>query len=1730
MVNFWEDPNFASSLGPNGLLTPDQAAAPQDTTTPQAVKETPAAAPSMPAMWTDGGTALAIWEGMRSEVNDVPTDANVLLKGFNGLMDITGSAINRVGDALSYPSDRLEQLVGTAWLTLEYGNEIPSLADRWNLAQLSWEWTGFGKGALRDEGVRIAATGDTEALQKYIDENEGGVSQFLMSFVADPLNLFGIPGLGYAAKGAKALGLGKNAVTALELMNRGVRGDDLIQLGFKLPPGLREASTFLGEGMKKVGVGGSYLEEVQKRQWDLAFGIMERGEYGKYMKSRRLQSHSFLKNLYTRTPQSVANEVASNGMDELRFMLDSGAAHPEMQTYLAALTSGNLEAISKINPAYANDVRAREFFDAVAAEAQATGFDITKLKSFNTDPTDPVQVVNNILGKSYGAEKIITMKPEELRAAWEAQFFADMQGLVLPASQHWAGIGGDVIEQNGRLFFAPSLAAAEKAAGAQSLHKLQAGYKKWLSVFYLNRPGFVSLNVGNNTATGIFDGMGFARGIPEEELAAWGLSKAGLAQSAKDVGSLADVLGNAAGTKHKWFKTLTPWIQLASKHDQMARRWVEFKQYRRTMQGIWQFREDTREVWKGVLPQLPKNVVEALGEEGSDVLKSRILATRGDPKKIRALGEEWKKGTVIADAEYYLTRALTEDGFKGDNLVAAKDVISDGFQHRFDTLLADGVSPQDAAQILRGESLRYAIDYGDVPLDKLITDTTRGYNRQQSRILQMEKIRRERDALGTGITRYMTFNGHEPADLADMESLLVSSYKADEGEWTKLYDILDTPDVSKAARDKAWREWDKARSEGRAKLRKDGLEILSRHPGNSGAAGAWARVLETDAATHQQQAAKLRETLDAVDALPKQNKVMADEIRAAKGELTHMTNRLAKIRRGGYAEEAAQTALPQATEGGLTAADVLKRAAQRRGEQVAEGAAQAAPEARAIPTEAETEAAIDAARTKLNDLMERANANGELDYQKDQLWKSYFKSQDEAWQAATDAQLGHLGLDRSVIVRPRSVPEPGLPDTASGALRAFDARERILNRIANWNDLPAGAAVPQEAAASLRAYFRQAESYGNEARYVAMQSGRATADFVYHNYNNMYGFDEILKFIAPYEFWPTRSMYKWAQRTMRRPGGTAAFAKLIESQNGFDIPERLKGKFKIPIPFMPEWMGGGVYVDPIQVLFPYARDFAGNDLDNEDGPLWQRISDTMGRVGLSPSPFLTMPLAMTGDGERSQFINFQMNGLPWFIPGTNAQRAITALLMGAPDSEWKDTLQPEDIQNLTLGQAFPEPRIRQILGLKAGDEWDYYRVLRMLANMAGTGEITPEAALRAQKNRAGDVWEKAKDMAAQENGLRALSSYVLGMGGTIYPKGEEIQRGLKMMLDLAREADRKRTDDANVQAFFQAYPEYQPRQVATAYYRGKQAVEEEVDTQLFYIDNAKVHDQYDAQIAYYKRFKDAGFDGFNQELTALYAERSKALDTINQMYGHRAKDPSIYMPVFDRAMFRLREQYYAIDSGDYASTKAMRQAFIKKLSGPGKGRNYYAYQQEADLILREYDQKIQAEPPGKARDALYTARKRKIEELTQTATTEISAQDFSYYLAQGAKEPGDREAEAQKQQDALRTLLSSTREQWPQVFKDNPGLLEKYGSNPDPATAGSLDSIWAGYYALTPKSQAREDYLYANQQAINALRISLGLNPITVNVTPKTGDMPQQQMYDPVTEAIAAAQRAAAAP
>jgi hypothetical protein len=107
------------------------------------------------------------------------------------------------------------------------------------------------------------------------------------------------------------------------------------------------------------------------------------------------------------------------------------------------------------------------------------------------------------------------------------------------------------------------------------------------------------------------------------------------------------------------------------------------------------------------------------------------------------------------------------------------------------------------------------------------------------------------------------------------------------------------------------------------------------------------------------------------------------------------------------------------------------------------------------------------------------------------------------------------------------------------------------------------------------------------------------------------------------------------------------------------------------------------------------------------------------------------------------------------------------------------------------------------------DEWDDYRVDRMLSNMAATNEITATEAIAAMIDKSGPMYTEAKRRAGKEYGLRG-SFAMVGIPANIYPPGEEKSRELYELFGKAIEAYKDGDIDA-YQDFFDKYPEANAR-------------------------------------------------------------------------------------------------------------------------------------------------------------------------------------------------------------------------------------------------------------------------------------------------------------------------------
>ena len=285
------------------------------------------------------------------------------------------------------------------------------------------------------------------------------------------------------------------------------------------------------------------------------------------------------------------------------------------------------------------------------------------------------------------------------------------------------------------------------------------------------------------------------------------------------------------------------------------------------------------------------------------------------------------------------------------------------------------------------------------------------------------------------------------------------------------------------------------------------------------------------------------------------------------------------------------------------------------------------------------------------------------------------------------------------------------------------------------------------------------------------------------------------------------------------------------------FPTRLKGKMRIKIPpwmGMQDWMGDSLYFDPLDILTPIgtmmmpftkvrqqalSRESAVERELNRmvyDGNITQVEADEAFASRSGPIFQEAMSLTETDDNQTDNYellsalssvhapydiaykaLSGQPEEIGPFLPATYT---VTRLLgMFGVDA-------PHEKMNAAA-------RMRRKFGLPGFDQWEDYRVERMLTNLSATGDITPDQAARAMLAHEGPEWELARKRAAKEYAGGPWWSAILKTLGAptyIYPEGEHLQRELGKEFSVAMEA----YDDGDFEAynkFFDENPEFANR-------------------------------------------------------------------------------------------------------------------------------------------------------------------------------------------------------------------------------------------------------------------------------------------------------------------------------
>lgn len=404
-----------------------------------------------------------------------------------------------------------------------------------------------------------------------------------------------------------------------------------------------------------------------------------------------------------------------------------------------------------------------------------------------------------------------------------------------------------------------------------------------------------------------------------------------------------------------------------------------------------------------------------------------------------------------------------------------------------------------------------------------------------------------------------------------------------------------------------------------------------------------------------------------------------------------------------------------------------------------------------------------------------------------------------------------------------------------------------------------------EGQAMLQRYMKQTQNDMATAKLATVRWGEQKRDFAMLNYNKRYGFDRWMDIVLPYQFYQTRSAMTWAMRALDKPSWYSNYARLKMQQNRYerDIPERLRGKIQIPAPWLPEWMGDSLYIDPISNLFfpaglinkaeqkqkdanyqqieaervlqEWAADGRYTDAQiaeaaqNQEGALWERAfaeaqirreSEIANPIDFftsffGPAWYLSTPLNLAGikvpgisKGDPNKVSN---------LPLTNTARAIDTVTQGT----WAEPV--GDIVGL-LGK--PEEWARKKAGLPTMGEYGEYYTKRQVANMVAEGLITSEQANMAMIEKQGQIWEQATQRVQMELAMRVptMGALYAGLhegpkgfaqaalpslfGSGLLPAGELEYRGLKEEWNQAwKQFDAG--DKTAVTRFFENYPEYE---------------------------------------------------------------------------------------------------------------------------------------------------------------------------------------------------------------------------------------------------------------------------------------------------------------------------------
>lgn len=357
-----------------------------------------------------------------------------------------------------------------------------------------------------------------------------------------------------------------------------------------------------------------------------------------------------------------------------------------------------------------------------------------------------------------------------------------------------------------------------------------------------------------------------------------------------------------------------------------------------------------------------------------------------------------------------------------------------------------------------------------------------------------------------------------------------------------------------------------------------------------------------------------------------------------------------------------------------------------------------------------------------------------------------------------------------------------------------------------------------------------------QTKYGAMKWGEHMRDFGLLDYTAQRGIDQILQVPFQFPFWPSRTYLRWMMRTNDFPALMATFARINELRRKQELapgfPRRLWGTVRLPLPFQPDWMGEGVWIDPLKI-FPLMNllntadrvQMSENKLNKRAAYIIQKqtadgaipVGDAENAITTASGPIWDAAIAQARTEQEAEFADpLDYLGIlsNLMLPYGIAHEVIR----GTPERIGPLPL-TRAVKTITGGLGIGGPGgvnlegpIRKALHLPIYDRFEDYRIERMLASMVADGDIDVRASNIAAQERQGPIYDEAVRRVSQARffGAYGNPAFWFGMGGDTFPTGELAQRRLGQEFSLAITA-KQIGDSTALNRFFEKYPEYEAR-------------------------------------------------------------------------------------------------------------------------------------------------------------------------------------------------------------------------------------------------------------------------------------------------------------------------------